>query len=104
MHVSAFSIQYVCLSVISIPLPKSQVQSPHDEGGVIVFDSAPSFQNEKEDFLFRHGKRGKGECVSDPVFLCSGSHRATVPLFTECNRFTETTHPNKAHTDLCQVT
>lgn len=71
---------YVCLSVILIPLLRSQVQAPHDEGGVIVFNSAPSFHNQKEDFLSRRGKRGKGECVSGPVFLCSGSNRATVPL------------------------
>lgn len=71
---------------------------------VIVLDSAPSFHNQKEDFLSRHCKRGKREYVSAPVFLLLGIPSCYCTTLTECIRFTQTLHPNKAHTDLCQVT
>lgn len=93
----------MCVCVfVTVLMPLTPWQSrPHDRGGVIVLNSAPSFHSEKEDFLSQHSKRGKRECVSAPVFLFLRIPSCYCTNFTECIRFTVTARPN---TDPCQVT
>lgn len=59
---------------------RPQVQSPHIGARLIVLNCNPSFHNQKQDFLSRHCKRGKRECVSAPasLSLCAPSCYCTT--------------------------
>lgn len=48
---------------------RPRVQSPHIGARLIVLNCNLSFHNQKQDFLSRHCKRGKRECVSAPASL-----------------------------------
>lgn len=99
---------HVCLSLLVCPCPwlhgiELKCKALHSGRTVIVLNLAPSFSNQKEDFLCWHCKWGRTDCGSAPVFLLLRIQSCYCTTSTECTGFTKTVHPNKAQTDLCQV-